>query len=71
MISALDQSIDFLNKDGLMWLSENLQSDQIEIRKGKKVLQDRNEEIFNLIKQGASISKGELYETLNSSQNAL
>lgn len=71
VISALDQSIDFLSKDGLMWLSENLQSDQIEIRKGKKVLQDRNEEIFNLIKQGASISKGELYETLNSSQNAL
>jgi hypothetical protein len=65
VISALDNSLDFLSKEGIVWLSGNLTSDKIEIRKGKKVLQDRNVEIFNLIRQGALISKGELFETFN------
>lgn len=65
VITAKDNSVDFLSKKGLVWLSENLTSDKIEIRKGKKALQNRNEEIFNLIRQGALISKGELYESLS------
>lgn len=54
--------IDFLKNEGLQWLSENIFTDNVEIRSGKKNYdKDRNEAIFELITQGAILSDGQLY----------
>jgi hypothetical protein len=42
-------------------------SDDVEITKGKKDLsENRNESLFEIIKQGGIISKGELFTKLDS-----
>lgn len=54
---------DFLTEGGLMWLNENIFSKEVEVKRGKKSFsEDRNAEIFSLIKQGAILSDGELYK---------
>lgn len=59
--------IDFTTQQGLLWLDSHLSSDDLEIIKGsKKYSKERNLEIFELIKQGANISKGEIYNKLKS-----
>lgn len=61
VIQSLDNTIDFLSQQGLIWLSKNLSTDKTEVRQGKKLLQSRNKEIFELIRQGSIISDGGLY----------
>src|SRR5690606_4552930 len=61
VIYSLNPTIDFLTKDGLIWLSENISSDQIDIKQGKKSFENKNVAVFNLIQQGALISNGNLY----------
>lgn len=59
--------VDFLTKNGLEWLSDNLFTDTVEVQRGQKVFAgERNEEIFELVKQGAIFSKGELFDQMNS-----
>lgn len=54
---------DFLTEGGLLWLNENIFSKEVEVKRGKKSFsEDRNAEIFSLIKQGAILSDGELYK---------
>lgn len=54
---------DFLTEGGLMCLNENIFSKEVEVKRGKKSFnEDRNAEIFSLIKQGAILSDGELYK---------
>lgn len=61
------ENVDFLTRSGLEWLSDNLFTDKVEVQKGQKVFAgDRNEEIFELVKQGAILSKGELFEQMTS-----
>lgn len=65
VINANNKQVDFLTKDGINWLSQNLFSDEVEIQKGKKdISQDRNQSLFSIIKQGGIISKGELFSKL-------
>ncbi|WP_438966536.1 DUF6495 family protein [Flavobacterium sp.] len=65
VINTNNKKVDFLTKDGINWLSENLFSDEVEIQKGKKdISQDRNQSLFSIIKQGGIISKGELFSKL-------
>ena len=67
VIKTNNSQIDFVSADGIQWLSENLFSDEIEITKGKKdVSENRNESLFEIIKQGGMISKGELFTKLDS-----
>lgn len=61
VIYCADNSVDFLTKEGLVWLSENISSDKLDVRQGKKSFENKNEAAFGLIKQGALISNGELY----------
>ncbi len=57
--------VDFMQKEGIEWLSNNLFSDDVEITTAKKeVKEDRNKEIFSLINKGGIISKGELFSKL-------
>ena len=67
VIKTNNSQIDFVSADGIQWLSENLFSDEVEITRGKKdVSENRNESLFEIIKQGGIISKGELFIKLDS-----
>ncbi len=66
VIQSNNSTVDFLNKEGLVWLSENISSEQIDIRQGKKSFDDKNAAAFNLIQQGALISDGNLYKQIKS-----
>ena len=67
VIKTKNSQIDFVSADGIQWLSENLFSDEVEITRGKKdVSEKRNESLFEIIKQGGIISKGELFTKLDS-----
>lgn len=67
VIKTNNPQIDFVSAEGINWLSENLFSDDVEITRGKKDLtENRNESLFEIIKQGGIISKGELFTKLES-----
>lgn len=71
VLKSLDPEVDFMQKEGLQWLSEHLFTDVIEIHLGKKDYQEnRNEAIFDMIKQGAILSDGQLYLQINSIINS-
>jgi hypothetical protein len=66
VLKSLDASIDFLTKEGLQWLSDNLFTDSVEIHIGKKDYdEERSLALFNLITQGAILSDGQLYIQIN------
>ncbi|WP_333809714.1 DUF6495 family protein [Flavobacterium sp.] len=67
VIKTNNPEIDFVSADGINWLSENLFSDDVEITRGRKdIATNRNESLFEIIKQGGIISKGELFTKLES-----
>ncbi|QDW21256.1 DUF6495 family protein [Flavobacterium sp. KBS0721] len=66
VLKSLVPETDFLTKDGLQWLSDNMFTENIEMKAGKKVLtEDRNASIFELIQQGAFLSDGQLFTQIN------
>ena len=66
ILKSLDVNVDFLNKNGLQWLSDNIFTDNVEVILGKKEYdQDRNQAIFKLINDGAILSDGQLYNQVN------
>jgi hypothetical protein len=67
VLKSLVPEIDFLTKEGLQWLSDNMFTDTIEMKVGKKEFTDeRNTSIFELIQQGAFLSDGQLFKQINS-----
>ena len=63
IIKTTNQIIDFQTPEGMQWIFKNIHSDEIELTQGtKKYTQNRNVEIFNLIQQGAVLSKGKMYK---------
>jgi hypothetical protein len=66
VLKALDSQVDFMQKEGLQWLSDNMFTDTVEIHTGKKEYQtERNIAIFDLITEGAILSDGQLYLQIN------
>lgn len=66
VLKSLDPEIDLLTRDGLQWLGDNMFTDAIEMKVGtKEFVEDRNASIFELIRQGAFLSTGELYGQIN------
>lgn len=66
VLKALEPEVNFLEKEGLQWVSDNLFTDTVEIHLGKKEYEDnRNTSIFDLITQGAILSDGQLYLQIN------
>lgn len=54
--------IDLTTPEGYQWLRSNLKDDQVTLYTSTKPIEEeRNSDIFALIKQGANITKGELY----------
>ena len=67
VMKTLDSNVDFMTKEGLKWLGDNMFSETTEIHIGKKEYdEERNVAIFDLIKQGAILSDGQLYIQVNS-----
>ena len=67
VLKSLVPEVNFLTKDGLQWLSDNMFTETIEMKIGKKVFtEERNASIFALIQQGAILSDGQLYQQINS-----
>lgn len=61
-----NEAVDINTKQGFQWLRDNLLNDDVQIYTSKKPInEDRNKDIFALIKQGAHITKGKLYEYFN------
>lgn len=55
--------IDLTNKEGYSWLRENLLSDEVELfNANKDYSEDAQLDKFSLIKQGAVITKGDLFK---------
>ena len=66
VLKSLVPETDFLTKEGLQWLSDNMFTDTIEMKMGKKDFsEDRNSAIFQLIQQGSFLSGGELFKQIN------
>jgi hypothetical protein len=66
VLKSLVTDVDFLTKEGLQWLSDNMFTDTIEIKIGTKLFVDeRNNSIFELIQQGAILSDGKLFQQIN------
>ena len=66
VLKSTISSIDFLTNEGLQWLSDNMFTENIEMKTGKKFFTDeRNKSIFELIQQGAFLSDGQLFKQIN------
>jgi len=66
VLKSLVPEVDFLTKEGLQWLSDNMFTDTIEMKTGKKVFtEERNTSIFELIQQGSFLSDGQLYKQID------
>ena len=66
VLKSTVSSIDFLTREGLQWLSDNMFTENIEMKTGKKFFTDeRNKSIFELIQQGAFLSDGQLFKQIN------
>ncbi|TYB77230.1 DUF6495 family protein [Bizionia myxarmorum] len=62
----LKNPIDLTTKDGFNWLRENLMDEDVEFLQAKKdYSDDKNKDKFQLIQQGGSITKGELFGYLD------
>lgn len=62
----IDGPIDVTTKDGFNWLRENLMDETVTFTQGKKdYSEDKNLDKFKLIQSGSAITKGELYEYMN------
>lgn len=61
-IKIENEAIDITTREGYQWLQTNLMDDAVNIYTSTRAISDdRNKDIFALIKQGANITQGELY----------
>ncbi|WP_350285511.1 DUF6495 family protein [uncultured Croceitalea sp.] len=62
-VKVLNPDVDLRTKVGFGWFKRNFQSDFVEyLTASKAYSDDKNQDKFNLIQQGAVITKGELYQ---------
>ena len=67
VLKSLVPETNFLTKEGLQWLSDNMFTETIEMKIGKKEFtEDRNQSLFELIEQGSFLSDGQLFKQINS-----
>ncbi|MCB0457386.1 MAG: hypothetical protein KDC91_06545 [Flavobacteriaceae bacterium] len=63
MVSLQNTTINLTTVEGMLWLEQNLHSEKVELFTSQKAYsEDKNLDVFNLIQQGAIITKGELFE---------
>ena len=65
-VRILDDSMDITTPTGYKWLQDNFNSDDVQFyHASKNYSDDKNGDVFSLIKQGANITKGGLYNFFN------
>ncbi len=70
VVKVSHPTVDLLTVEGLHWLENNIASEEVELLTGTKPLSDdKNKAVFELIKQGCVISKGELFTYFHSLMN--
>lgn len=61
-IKVENPEVDITTREGYSWLQQNLMDDRVSLfTSSKPVSEDRNQDLFALVQQGAVITKGELY----------
>ena len=66
VVKTNNPQINFVSADGIHWLADNLFSNDVEITRGRKdISNNRNSALFDIIKQGGIISKGDLFNKLD------
>src|SRR5690554_5676916 len=61
-IKIENSQIDITSKYGYKWLQQNIHDDAVVLYTSTKAIkEDRNKDVFVLIQQGATITKGELF----------
>ena len=66
VLKSMVADTDFLSKSGLQWLSDNMFTENVEMKIGKRPFADnRNKALFELIQQGAFLSDGQLYKQID------
>ncbi len=66
VVKVNKEGIDLLKKEDFNWFLDNSGDPSIEYLKGQKTYgKERNEEVFDLIRQGGVVSDGELYEAIS------
>ena len=62
-VKVMNPKIDLRTKEGVGWFKKNWQSDFVDyLTASKAYTKDKNLDKFDLIEQGAVITKGELYQ---------
>ena len=65
LLKTENEEVNFLTKEGLLWLEQNILNDDVSIFKAsKEYTADKNMDIFQLIQQGAVITDGELFKSV-------
>ena len=61
-VTVENEAIDVTTPEGYQWLQQNLMDKSVNLYTSVKAIsEDRNKDIFALIRQGANITKGELF----------
>ena len=61
-VNVKNDEVDITTKEGYNWLRENLMDESVEfLQADKAYTEDKNLDKFQMIEQGASITKGDLY----------
>ena len=62
-IEVENKGVDITTPQGYKWLQDNFMKDEVNLYSSSKLLsEDRNNDIFVLIRQGANITQGDLYQ---------
>ena len=62
VVKTTNEAIDITTTKGYRWLQENFAENEVEFfTSTKEFSEDKNADIFSLIKQGANITKGALF----------
>ena len=62
-VKVMNPEIDLRTQEGFGWFKRNFQSDFVEyLTASKAYSEDKNQDKFQLIQQGAVITKGDLYQ---------
>ncbi len=65
MVKTTNKDVDFLTKEGLLWLSTNAGDPSLEFFYAHKdYANERNIELFDLIEKGGIMTKGNLYTSI-------
>lgn len=66
VVKVSDTSIDITSEEGFRWLQQHITDEVVELfTASKSYSEDRNQDIFTLIRQGAEICDGALYKVFS------